>query len=402
MNNTLKKYVVFERQLIILVTLLTLLSSNGKADTADFVTATITDNILNIELTNATTFCAFQMDIKLPAGVSLAGAGAVMPVAGRLGQNGSGAELGDMKFIVDEKILPDGKLRISAYNLANAPIALAEGSLLQITLDQIPDTPTTLAVSDIEFVRGEDISSATLPNLSAENGSGTGYTISMTSLTQQQISSLPNGTIIDLSDTKELSGESTNTYNIIYKRPVSDNGIVWGSICMPTAITSTENMQLYTVSGISHDAVTITAKESLEAGEPGLYNLRNGGNLTIRASGQLKQPQTSAYLIGVMKRTNVTDENTFYLKGNQFWSINNNFNISAFKAYLKEGGSVTAKSSTLEISENGITAIDALIDDARIIVDGIYDMQGVARKSPRKGLNILRFSNGTASKIFIR
>lgn len=398
MTKIMKRNNCFYKYLTIIITLLLLLSSYSKADTSDYISARITDNILNIGLTNTTTFCAFQMDVQLPNGVSET---KVEPVAERLGQNGSATELGDTKFIIDKKNLPCGILRITAYNLANAAITLNDGPLLKITLDKIPNEPTSLTVSDIEFVTRENICSTSLSDLSAENGSGIGYTVSMSSFTQSLINTLPNGTTLDLSNTEEFDGTNTNTFNIIYKRQVSDKGIKWGSICMPNSISSTEDLQLYTVTAINDNTVTITAKEELEAGEPGIYNLKKEGDLIIKASGQLKLPQAGTWLVGVMKQTNVTEANTFYLKDNQFKSINDNFNISAFKAYLK-GSPATAKSSTLDISEDGITDVDIVTDNNTITTEGIYNLQGSAQRILHKGLNILKLSDGNARKVLIR
>lgn len=397
MTKIMKRNNCFYKYLTIIITLLLLLSSYSKADTSDYISARITDNILNIGLTNTTTFCAFQMDIKLPSGVSET---TVEPVAERLGQNGSATELGDTKFIIDKKNLPGSILRITAYNLANAAITLNDGPLLKITLDKIPNEPTSLTVTNIEFVKSDDISSAILPNLTTGNDSGTGYTVSMTSFNQSLIDNIPHGTTLDLSDTKEFSGESSHIFNVIYKRSMT-NGVRWGSICMPTAISSTSYMQLYSVAAIGNNSVTITAKDQLEAGEPGIYYLKNGGDLMIETAGDLKPAKTNSFLVGVMKQTNVTRSNTFYLKDNKFKSINGNFNISAFKAYL-QGSPATAKSSTLDISENDITDVDIVTDNNTITTEGIYNLQGSAQRILHKGLNILKLSDGNARKVLIR
>lgn len=393
----MKRNNCFYKYLTIIITLLLLLSSYSKADTSDYISAKITDNILNIGLTNTTTFCAFQMDIKLPSDVSET---AVEPVAERLGQNGSATDLGDTRFIIDKKNLPGDILRITGYNLANAAITLNDGPLLKITLDKIPNEPTSLTVTNIEFVKRDDISSAILPNLTTGNGSGAGYTVSMTTFTQSLIDNIPHGTTLDLSDTKEFSGESSHIFNVIYKRSMT-NGVRWGSICMPTAISSTSDMQLYSVAAIGNNSVTITAKDQLEAGEPGIYYLKNGGDLMIETAGDLKPAKTNSFLVGVMKQTNVTHSNTFYLKDNKFKSINGNFNISAFKAYL-QGSPATAKSSTLDISENDITDVDIVTDNNTITTEGIYNLQGSAQRILHKGLNILKLSDGNARKVLIR
>lgn len=135
-----------------------------KAD--DKVTARVSGTTLNIALQNATTYCAFQMDIQLPQGVS---ATAVAAVADRLSQTGSDTEVGGTKFIVAHNTLDGNVLRVIAYNLANAQIAEAKGDILSITLSATVDDPTQITVSNIIFVNAENLNEVVLDDATGES-----------------------------------------------------------------------------------------------------------------------------------------------------------------------------------------------------------------------------------------
>lgn len=136
-----------------------------KAD--DQVTARVSGTSLNIALQNATTYCAFQMDIHLPQGIS---ATAVAAVANRLSQTGSDTEIGGTKFIVAHNTLDGNVLRVIAYNLSNAEIKEATGDILAITLSGIVADPTVITVSNILFVNQNDLSEVVLNDATGENG----------------------------------------------------------------------------------------------------------------------------------------------------------------------------------------------------------------------------------------
>lgn len=135
-----------------------------KAD--DQVTARVSGTTLNIALENATTYCAFQMDIQLPQGIS---ATSVAAVADRLSQTGSDTEIGGTKFIVAHNTLDGNVLRVIAYNLANAEIADVTGDILNITLSGAVEDPTQVTVSNILFVKLSDLSEVALDDATGES-----------------------------------------------------------------------------------------------------------------------------------------------------------------------------------------------------------------------------------------
>lgn len=136
---------------------------------ADEVTAKVSGTNLNIGLVNETSYVAFQMDIKLPAGVS---ASSIEAVANRLSQEGSDSEIGGTKFIVASNVLEGNVLRVIAYNLANAAIDKATGDILAITLNAAPAAASDIKITNIKFVTADDLAEMNLADVTGENGGG--------------------------------------------------------------------------------------------------------------------------------------------------------------------------------------------------------------------------------------
>lgn len=134
---------------------------------ADEVTAKVSGTNLNIGLVNETSYVAFQMDIKLPAGVS---ASSIEAVANRLSQEGSDSEIGGTKFIVASNVLEGNVLRVIAYNLANDEIKDATGDILAITLKAAPAAASDITISNIKFVKKTDLAEVAMADVTAANG----------------------------------------------------------------------------------------------------------------------------------------------------------------------------------------------------------------------------------------
>lgn len=130
--------------------------STWAAVVEDEVTAKVSGTSINVALTNSISYVAFQMDIKLPSGVSIAENG-VAPVTARLSQdNGGKAEgvIGNPKFIVayNQIDATNNIYRIIAYNLNNAAIAGTSGDdVLNITLSAAA-TSSNVELSGVIFV----------------------------------------------------------------------------------------------------------------------------------------------------------------------------------------------------------------------------------------------------------
>lgn len=138
---------------------------------ADEVTAKVSGTNLSIGLENETSYVAFQMDIKLPEGIS---ASSIEAVANRLSQEGSDQEVGGTKFIIASNVLEGNVLRVIAYNLANAAISNATGDILQIALNAAPASASDIKITNIKFVTATDLQEMALADVTGENGAKVG------------------------------------------------------------------------------------------------------------------------------------------------------------------------------------------------------------------------------------
>lgn len=121
----------------------------------DVVTATYTSSKIDVALANTTEFVAFQMDIKAE-GVDFEGKEVTLNDE-RLNQTGN-ATIGGSSvaapFVLAKNVLPDGTLRVIAYNLANRSLSLTEGSLFEVAVD---NKPTAVTLSNVLFVKKADL-----------------------------------------------------------------------------------------------------------------------------------------------------------------------------------------------------------------------------------------------------
>lgn len=135
----------------------------------DVVTAKYNGNKLDVELTNTTTFVAFQMDIDLPAGVT------VQSIESNLARLEQGANVSiggtdtETPFVIAHNVIDNENnvLRLVAYNLGNHEIKGAEGKLFTINLD---NAVTEASISNIKFVDNALIEKALADAVASQGG----------------------------------------------------------------------------------------------------------------------------------------------------------------------------------------------------------------------------------------
>lgn len=134
---------------------------------ADVVTASVAGQTIDVALQNDTKFCAFQMDITLPAGVSVTN---VELNVARLDEGTTtvaGAANGN--FQIAYNVLSDNKLRVIAYNLANREIAQAEGTLFTVTLGDEVEA-ANVSLSNVLFVDKDNLAEHTITDATVVEG----------------------------------------------------------------------------------------------------------------------------------------------------------------------------------------------------------------------------------------
>ncbi len=163
--------------------------------------------------------------------------------------------------------------------------------------------------------------------------------------------------------------------NAVYTRTMANK---WGTICLPYAVTSNENVAYYIIDRIEDGKLIINQVEGLEAGQPGLVQKFAGDGIAPAATSVevvgSKDDQTlvdgTVTMIGSFANdTKVTDENAFYIKDNKFWQraeaseqiADPCFYIDAFRAYFKvEPAANQSRIMSIVVNGDEATGIDAL------------------------------------------
>lgn len=200
------------------------------------------------------------------------------------------------------------------------------------------------------------------------------------------INQLPNGANIDLTGATQVYGACANNINNSYSREVANE---WNTICLPFDAQSTDAVKFYEITSVGSDALEVAAVKKLAAGTPALAKV-TGSTLTVEGTGAISTTLNNGTMKGTFRPINVTESGTYYIKGGQFWEINDNFNVGAFKAYFTNVNG-NAKGNVLDIVEDA-TAINAVSADLNGIEE-IYGVNGTRQQNLQNGLNIVKIGD---------
>ena len=136
------------------------------------VSATVKGQELKVALANdAQAFVAFQMDITLPTGVSVANDGTAMTLnterlTVKAGEPVPGAA--NANFILAYNVIDATHVRVLAYNLENRALAGNSGELFTMTFDGTPGTDFT--IDGIKFVTESSLNEVDLAQIQSTVG----------------------------------------------------------------------------------------------------------------------------------------------------------------------------------------------------------------------------------------
>lgn len=138
------------------------------------VSATATSDKLSVALTNESdAFVAFQMDIVLPEGVTVANDGNAVTLndkrltaAAFSGTAIAGAE--NANFVIAYNVMESSKVRVIAYNLENRALAGTEGELFTVAFTGTATGDFT--VQNVKFVTKDALAEVDLGTITSEPG----------------------------------------------------------------------------------------------------------------------------------------------------------------------------------------------------------------------------------------
>lgn len=198
-----------------------------------------------------------------------------------------------------------------------------------------------------------------------------------------------------------------------YRRSNSNQ---WGTICLPFAVSSGIGIQYYQLEAVTDTEMTFTKIDNVEANQPAVYSIgADGGDVSISfgnsdvaVTTENNRENNGITLVGVQSET-VTlpvKSDNYYIANNKFWRPTTNaVNVAPQRAYfhVSENSPAKAGSYTIGISDEDVTAIDALLgNSSEVSVEGYYNVEGISQNGLQKGINIVKFSNGLYKKIVIK
>lgn len=189
--------------------------------------------------------------------------------------------------------------------------------------------------------------------------------------------------------------------NATYTREMSNK---WGTICLPYAVQSNEQIAYYNIVGVENDILILEKYDILPANTPALVQKASGNTIVceannVKVGGLISDVTGNVTMKGSFaNETMVTDENAYYIANNRFWLNNQYFFVDAFRAYFTVSSSI-AKANVFNIDDI-VTQIDALTNGNDII--GIWNANGTTRENIDKGMNIIKTSDGRIFKVLVK
>ncbi len=205
---------------------------------------------------------------------------------------------------------------------------------------------------------------------------------------------IKNGTCdkLVITDGEEISITSSFTAaTASYERSIAND---WGTVCLPYAISSSSDVQLYTISGMIGTSLLVSEVASLSAGEPGLYQRKGTGALSLNAqnvdvvtSVADGSEAASMKLVGTYEkiRIDVDEANpSYYIKDNSFCKGVGYFSIPAYRAYIQSLGTNGVKAFSIAVADEETGMLNA-IGSLEAEPSEIYSINGVKMQSTPQG-----------------
>ena len=204
---------------------------------------------------------------------------------------------------------------------------------------------------------------------------------------------LPTGATIDLTEVSAMAEDATalQTDNVIvtadavaYGRTVSNE---WGTLCLPFAVESDDNIQLYEMSGASSESLSFEKVSSAAANTPVVFKVTDGFSIKTTNDGTFDvgfaaanpkvsiTPSVTNWVVNgsfIEESIDVSSLQAYALSGDAFHRATSKINVKAFRAWFQNNG--TAMGAAIRIQE-GTDGID-FVEQEDGSVKLIYDMQG--------------------------
>jgi hypothetical protein len=152
------------------------------------------------------------------------------------------------------------------------------------------------------------------------------------------------------------------------------------------------------------EVVELTGDESVVANTPYFIKARQTGNVGIVVSNATLQPAASGTttcagltLTGVYAPTAIPSGDHSVLHNGELVKSTGTYNLPSMRWYAD---GLTFSSGAIRFRDGNLTTLQTL--DGDVTIEAIYDAGGTQQQTLQQGINIVRMSDGTVRKVFIR
>jgi len=204
---------------------------------------------------------------------------------------------------------------------------------------------------------------------------------------------LPTGATIDLTEVSAMAEDATTlkTDNVIvtadavaYGRTVSND---WGTLCLPFAVESDDNIQLYEMSGASSTALSFEKVSSAVANTPLVFKATGGFSIKTTNDGSFDvnfsaanpsvqiTPSVTNWVVNgsfIDETVDVSSMQAYALSEGVFHRATSKIYVKPFRAWFQNNGAPMGAAIRIEEGTDGIDFVEQEDGSVKLI----YDMQG--------------------------
>lgn len=206
---------------------------------------------------------------------------------------------------------------------------------------------------------------------------------------------LPIGATVDLTEVSAMAEDATalQTDNVIvtadaiaYGRTVTNE---WGTLCLPFAVDSDDNIQLYEMSGASSSALSFEKVASAAANTPLVFKKVSGDGFSIKTTndGSFEvgfaasqktvkiTPIVTNWVVNgsfIDESVDVSGLQAYALSGDAFHRATSKINVKAFRAWFQNNGEAMGAAIRIQEGTDGIDFVEQEDGSVKLI----FDMQG--------------------------
>lgn len=176
----------------------------------------------------------------------------------------------------------------------------------------------------------------------------------------------------------------TEVQEVTYTR---NSAAEWGTICLPFAVQSDNQIQYYQLSDVTDGAFRIRAVESVEAGVPAVYKKLAEGesiqvsaqNVTLLPAAEYQKSSTTIQdweMKGTFAETTIQGVDKYFIAQNKFWFAEAPVTVKPFRGWFQTSAPSGSRQMIITVDDDQQTGILTLDQNGDLHSAQIYDLQG--------------------------